>query len=579
MKLLKDLLVTRKELQGWENNLVWARDGTLYITSYPDICIGQPTYRKDVGNNSKHLFHIRDRPLAFENKFEFDSAGRNTLLNSQPVSFAKLVRTSPCESLLAVLTNNLNVHVFREERLLCNLDEPEKNLEQRSYHCMEWSPDGDSLAVGNENGEVIVYNVPRVTDGSATFTPKRTFQMGGDIAGTWVVHICWRGDDILAFLDDNSIYLINLGLNRSLKRVKDSSRFKIVDYCVKESTLLYTDSCHFNRLDLQSGQSDSVTLGPGDEFRIVPLQKTNKVILISNKSSCQVKLEDEMMLMPDSVIAPQLERKFKRWSAVNNELGKHESTMLIYGISLSPDGYSVAINYSMERVSMKYKIASEHQMYITFIPLCESWSISQNATGLAWYQTYQIYQCSLPSFESLSGEDNRAKCDVNMPLESYIKMLLSSNEMNNLRFLNFIEERPSVKPFRSAIFEYAVARSSEITNLIDKASVQSLASILGHSSPVKAETIEFKSEFISETFDFEKNGAQDPIISEQQHEWKRCALTLLPILTTKVKVCPISNQRIIDIGSDIYNDYGWFTRTLLEVLKDESIYSGTTMIS
>ena len=226
---------------------------------------------------------------------------------------------------------------------------------------------------------------------------------------------------------------------------------------------------------------------------------------------------------------------------------------------------------------MKYKIASEHQMYITFIPLYESWSITKKATGLAWYQTYKIYQSLLPSFESQNREDTHARCDIHMPLELYIQTFLSSTEMNNLRFFNLIEEHPSIKPFRKAIFDYAVARSPELTNAIDKASVQSLAAILGFPSPVEAGIVELRSQFITETFNFEKNGAQEPIISEQQHAWKRCAVTLLPILTTKVKVCPISNQRIIDIRADTLNDYGWFTRTLLEVLKDESVYSGTTM--
>lgn len=577
MKLLKDLVITRKELQGWEKNLVWARDGTLYITSYPDICIGQPTYRKEVGNNSKHLFHIKEYPLIVENKFEFDSTARNTLLSSQPISFARLVRPSPCDSLLAVLNSNLNVHVYREQKLVCNLDESEKHLEQRSYHCMEWSPDGSCLAIGNESGEVIVYAIQRANDGSVSFAPKRTFLLTSSLPSPWVTYICWKGDEIVAFLDDNSIHLIDDRQVESVKQARGSSRFKIVDYCVMGDFLLFTDSCHFNKLNLKSGELSSLTIGPGDEFSIVPLQNARKVILISNKTSCQVKIDSDWTLIPDDIIAPHLERKFRRWSAVNNELSKYESTLLIYGISLSPDGYSVAINYSMERVSMKYKIASEHQMYITFIPLYESWSITQKATGLAWYQTYKIYQSLLPSFESQNREDTHARCDIHMPMELYIKTFLSSTEMNNLRFFNLIEEHPSIKPFRKAIFDYAVARSSELTNAIDKASVQSLAAILGFPSPVEAGIVELRSPFITETFNFEKNGAQEPIISEQQHAWKRCAVTLLPILTTKVKVCPISNQRIIDIRADTLNDYGWFTRTLLEVLKDESVYSGTTM--
>ena len=61
--------------------------------------------------------------------------------------------------------------------------------------------------------------------------------------------------------------------------------------------------------------------------------------------------------------------------------------------------------------------------------------------------------------------------------------------------------------------------------------------------------------------------------------WKRCAVSLLPLLTTKVKICPVSKTRIIDINKDSLNDYGWFSRTLLEVFNNNSIYCDTNMIS
>lgn len=579
MKLLKDLVITRKELQGWDRNLSWARDGTLFITSYPDICIGHPIYRKEVKNNSKNLFHIKEYPLEFDNKFEFDSTNQNILLNSQPISFARILRPSPNDALLAVLTSNLNVFLYKKQNLVCNIDEQDKNLEQRSYHCMEWSPKGERLAVGNENGEVVVFKIRREASGGVQYETERTFNLSSGLPSSWVVQIIWNGCGILAILDDNSIYSITMAATEPIRRIRGSSRFKIVDCCVMDDSLLFTDSCYFNKLDLRSEEITSLCLGPSDEFRIVPLRKERKVILLSNKSSCQMKLEGGLRLTPDDIIAPYLERKFRRWSAINNELSKYESTLLIYGISLAPDGYSVAIIYGIERVSMKYRIASEHQVYISFIPLSDSWSISQAATGLAWYQTYQIYQCSLPISTKQGEERVSGECDVNQPLDVYLRSFLESTEMNDLRFLNFIEENPSIEPFRRAIFEYAVARSSSITNPIDKASVQSLATVLGCRSPVMIGVVEFKSELTTETFNFGVSGGSDSILSEQQHTWRRCAVTLLPILTTKVKVCPISNQRIIDISQDNLNDYGWFTRTLLEVLSEESVYSGTTMSS
>lgn len=61
--------------------------------------------------------------------------------------------------------------------------------------------------------------------------------------------------------------------------------------------------------------------------------------------------------------------------------------------------------------------------------------------------------------------------------------------------------------------------------------------------------------------------------SIEGNSWRRCSLTLLPLLTTNTKICPVSNQRIIDIKKDTLNDYGWFTKTLLEFFNDKSPYT------
>lgn len=572
MRLLKDLVITRKELQDSERNLSWSRDGTLYITSYPDICIGQPIYRREVSNNSKNLFHIKDYALKLENKFEFDSAGRNALLNSQPISYTRLCKPSPTNSFLAVLTSNLNVHVFKNQNLICNLDESGKELERRAYHCVEWSPDGVSLAVGNEKGEVVVFSCE-----VSGFTAKESFLLGDEEGTSWVINLHWKGDKIVVLLDNNSIYMINVGNGGKIEQLKAPSRFKLIDSCFIDDFFVFTDSCNFYKIDPSSGETYSLALTPGDGFQIIPLRGSQTAIIISNKTSCKVQLKDQMTLVPDNIVAPHLERKFKKWSSLNNEFSKYETTMLIHGISPSPDGYSVAICFSMERASMKYKIASEHQVYLSFVPLGDAWTISKEATGLAWYQTYQFYGCALPSHDS--RDSPTSICDVSMPFKDYIRALLNNQEMNSWRFFNFIDENPSIMPFRRAIFEYAIAKSSEITNPIDKATVQSLASVMKRESPVTADVIEFKSQFITESFDFKANDAPDLIVSEQQHSWKRCFITLLPILTTQVKMCPISNQRIIDIAKDNLNDYGWLTRTLLEELNEESVFTGTTMVT
>lgn len=582
MKPLKDLIVSRKELLDWERNLAWGRDGTLYLTSFPDICVAQPVYSKDVASNSKNLFHIKDYPLDYGNKFEFESAGINSLLNSQPVSFGKLIKPSPTSNLLAVLTNNLNVIVFKEQEKCANLDEKEKELEERAYHSVEWAPDGSCIAVGNERRSIVIFTITQNDEGKVESTVKANIELDTSSSKGWVTNIYWKNDVIAACLDDNSVFLVHCNQNYSAHQASPPSRFKIIDLCILNSSLLTTDPFQLRKVDLISGKNSAIPLGSGDAFYIVPLSEASQtVVLMSNKTTCKVTLGEKLTLLPDDIISPILERKFKKWSSLSNEFNMYETTMLLHGVSLAPDGYSVALIYSLERVSLKYKIASECLYHIAFIPLSELWKISKNATGLAWYQTYQIYKCTMPLMEEEADRNNetQGQYHVEMSLKEYVKAFMNDGEMNNLRFFNFIEPVPSIQLFRRAIFEYAVANSTKITNLLDKASIQSLAAMLDLESPTESEIVEIKSDLISETFDFKRNVNADVVISEQGHAWKRCAVTLLPILTTRVKICPISKQRVIDIRRDNFNDYGWFTRTLLEVLNDESVYSGTSMIA
>ncbi|GAV54857.1 hypothetical protein ZYGR_0AS01800 [Zygosaccharomyces rouxii] len=578
MKLLRDLVINRREFQDWHHNLHWGRDGSLYMTTYPEICIGQPIFRKDVENTSKNLFHVKDHALEYSNKFEFDHATANSLLNSQPVSHAKLCQPSPVDSLLAILTNNLNVLIYRDHQLLVNLDESEKSLERRSYHSLQWSPDGNHIIVGNEASELVVFKLERRNNEELSYSVAQCVPLNE--GGNWVTHICWEEDAIAAALDDNSAYAISVGKDYEVKQIKPSCRFKIVDLKIVGVCVLITAAGHFYHLELATQIYRSLKLGPGDEFYIIPLlQEPTCVILISDRTSCKVKFEGELTVVPDHRVSPHLERKFKKWSTISNEFAKYEATMLIHGVALSPDGYSVAIAYSMERVSTRYRIVSELQFNITFIPLFESWQISKKAIGLAWYQTYQIYGCTLPVITNDTSESilNKQVDELRMDFKTYLTVFMNDNQLNKLRFFNFIEDKPSIDLFRRAIFEFAISKKSDLEHPLDKASVESLANVLGVESPVEAGTLQMHSDFITESFDFNKNSDPTVILSEQNHIWRRCAVTLLPILTTKVKVCPISSQRVIDIKGDTFNNYGWFTKTLLEALNNESVYTGTTM--
>ena len=163
---MKDLIVNRKELRSWQKNLVWGKDGTLYLNTSPHITIAQPRFEKEVNGNSKNLFHLKEFPLELEsnNKLEFEFAERNTLLNSQPISYVRYCEPSlggNNNNLLAVLTSNGNVCIFENDVLVANLDDSAAPLAGRIYHSLHWNSNltanGEYITLGNELGQLVIF--------------------------------------------------------------------------------------------------------------------------------------------------------------------------------------------------------------------------------------------------------------------------------------------------------------------------------------------------------------------------------------------------------------------------------------
>ncbi|EJS41303.1 tfc8p [Saccharomyces arboricola H-6] len=585
MKLLRDLLIDRKEFEDWKNNLAWARDGTLYLTTLPDISIGQPKYATDVNSNSKNLFHVKECPLEFENKLDFELAQQNGLLNSQPVSYPRVCKPSPIDDWMAVLTNNGNVSVFKGDKVLTNLDS-EGDLSRRTYHCFEWNPNKSSIVIGNEDSELQFFGIHISLESTPEFFLESSIRLGDVGSRDWVTHIVSYGDVLIAALSNNSIFSItftNLSHEPVARKLQRASRRKITDMQIVDNKVIVTCPGYVHKIDLRNYSISSLKTESPENFYIIPLrhEQESMVLLISNKTSYKVLLGEELVLTADNIIAPYLEKKFNKWGAFWNEFNNYQTSVVIHGVSLSPDGYSIAIVYNMERLAFKYKIASEQSFYVMFAPLYQSWKISEHTGGLVWYQTYHIYNKSLPKLPE-NFDTNKKLLGGNYPINldfiSYLNALIKSEEMRIIMFFNMVNDSPSISSFQEALYAYAMNKRSELTNEFDLACVASIGNILNKEAPIANGTLRMKSSFLEETFKLEDFCVEHKTVtSTANNTWRRCGVTLLPILTTQVKVCPVSKQRVLDINRDTLNNYGWFTRGLLETFNEKSIYSGTTL--
>ncbi|CCF56471.1 hypothetical protein KAFR_0B01720 [Kazachstania africana CBS 2517] len=582
MKQLRDLIIPRKDLQDWDDNITWVKDGSIYITTVPELTKANPVYTSEVNYHSKNLFHLKELPLELANKFEFEQASRNALLNSIPNSNVRLCRVAKMDlNYVAILTNNCNVTVFDPAgNAVVNLDEPDRSVESRAYHSVDWSPQDEYIAVGNEMNEIVIFEMKQ-EDQTVKFNHFKTIQLDAGIENAWVTNIKWyENGRILAVLSNNAVYCIN-ERNWEASLISSPGRYKIIDIqIVGENYVVISMVGVILRVDLRTMNTFHLETGLKSESKIIPIINTENIILLSNNSSCKIDIgASTPTISNDDVISPYLEKKFKKWNDVWNEFNKHETTLSIYGISLSPDKFSVAILYNIERVSIKYLITSERQYNITFIPLSDNWKISRFAKGFAWYQTYSIYNNKLPIIEN-AVDTSSTKFDTNTDFNSYLKTILNDEKMNYMRFFNFTREHPKIDVFRKTIYEYAIANKDLFTNDLDIACFESLASILHLDCPIHlSNSIPIKSDFIQESFNFGSNSDNpDVITAEGGNNWRRCSVTLLPILTTEVKICPMSKQRVISLEqSENLNEFGWFTRTLLQVFNDVSVYCGTDM--
>ncbi|KAL3233627.1 Transcription factor tau 60 kDa subunit [Nakaseomyces bracarensis] len=579
MKLVRDLNVNRRDLNDWENGLEWSREGTLVLGTTPEITVAEPIYRRDIERNAKNMFQLRSCELPVEeNALEFVQTGLNTLLNSDPASKVRATKPSSVHNLLACLTTNGNCIIFENQLLATNITPTEGTVESRTIHSVCWSPDDQYICLGNECGQLIIYSVHE-NEGSQRFTFNQERIIDTNIGpNNWITSIIWENCTIICSLLDNSVHRIENF--EPAQELKGASRFKINDMKIIHNHLLISTTGTLHSINLSTMNVLQTAFNNYESFHIIPLHhaRENNVsaVLISNRNSIKIIIKDtDIIVQDDDIVSPHLEKKVKKWCTLFNEYNKYEVSLFIYGISLSPDGYSVAILFSIDRISLKYRIVSENRFYITFIPLYQSWSLTKSALGLAWYQTYCIYECAAPENLQLNIKSELAQVDKSLPFKKYLDSLMDNEDIIKMQFSNFIQGQSDIRYILEAIYEFCTANKHSILNPLDRACISYISAILEREQPFEEEPFTIRGDHIEEHFSPQDVKDADIVISNENHTWKRCAITFLPLLTTKLKICPVTGRRIIDISNDKLNEYGWLTRTLLETYSSNSPYSGT----
>ncbi|KAL6941853.1 hypothetical protein ACO0QE_003012 [Hanseniaspora vineae] len=615
-----ELIISRREVQYWYDSLCWLDNGVFIINTQPHLTILKTKYQHsnelNDGNNNADL-PLKDMlemdsfvlDLEGQNKFkkEVDTFG-NTLLNTEVESYPRQI-ISGAGGYLAVITNHYNVLIYNQDfELLANLDLPPdgqpmdvaslfKFNKSRIFHCALWSSDSSFIAVGNENGEVVFF------DTCGGHIETISIVEGVNI---WVTHIAFSKDNmhLACGMADNSVVLHNRKSGET-HQIKQQSRFALSDlkfvyksgHSQDESVVLVTDAAQAHAYDIFSNDySCSALQNLGYDQKTI--LKTNSGIYIFSCCGCvKVVIDEEckLTIQPEEKINTFLQKKIQRFNDMKNENNEYHTTMNLYGSCLSSDGSTLALIYTPELVALKYSILSSSSFKLSLIPLDECWQIEPNLSqsGGLWYQLYHAYNEALPqNYTSLLPSPQSAdKCefDIQLPFDEYLKKYVLQDNPG-LKFEVFVDQEQSMNKmlllYCHCMYAYAQAHIETITNTLDAYCVQTVTELLGKASLLNADIslkFDMKSEFITQSFDGkapETKVQEDKwaIRSLSSLEWKRCGITFLPLVSTALRVCPVTNTRFIDLTKDSLNEYGWFTKTILKTLGDESIYANVRNI-
>ncbi|CAN6665625.1 hypothetical protein TRVA0_037S00628 [Trichomonascus vanleenenianus] len=299
--------------------------------------------------------------------------------------------------------------------------------------------------------------------------------------------------------------------------------------------------------------------------------------------------------------------RLRRQAEMPSELDTLE--IRVFGAILHPHESYKAIAYNVTPGnSLKYTITSDMNKRIKFFPvqhpqfgsqsLPQIWSPLNGSTLSNWWEI-NVLKKFLPKperpvvHEKLMGYLRSALDEIEsddvkenllyLPGESLRneleRVLLYNPLFDRLRLLGHYHEDTSkfmLHALADMVLQYYHSSSSSEVKLtdLDKAVLQSYGHFTSNEGWKYAddpESIAVNGGFFSEDFNFKEESNRLTITSTVGHKWRRCSLTLLPLLRVDNLTCDGCNRKTINLAT--LEEYGDILRILAETL-DLCIYCG-----
>ncbi len=313
----------------------------------------------------------------------------------------------------------------------------------------------------------------------------------------------------------------------------------------------------------------------------------------------------------------------KRITSWKSSSDVEDAQLTIYGSALSPHKSISAFLYKIDTPnSLNYSIMANSSCRILFAiansrtlkspgvyegsSLTISTEISfigkilaKDVRSLYFESLLERFKEDNKTIEDTVSNDSNIIMNADSPtLEHIIKALSESLEhyifqaprFNNLRFHNYLSSNDDftgtlyciAKVVLSFIKKYPLTR--KFFSSIDSAIINSFLCFSADSGGfIDPYSCEIKSDICNETFDFTNQKSHLSLKSASGHLWKRCSITLLPLLDMNIKTCNACGNKVIKLipesspmsNNDKYDNQdisghiskSWLAKTLLSTFE------------
>ncbi|KAH3681297.1 hypothetical protein WICPIJ_007742 [Wickerhamomyces pijperi] len=613
--MLQNLLITRTEVADITDGIKWSATGEIAINSKDRITFLKPNYLHDLPKEqqvkgTKDLFQLElanHDELQMNNYFfkseMSDERGSSVFVNyeSSVVKFEYSPLTLSQTTYLALLTNKGTLMILKDKKSFQKLNPDEvytsqSHFNEWKFETFEWvssvSEGVLSLTVGLKSGGIQVYQLNETED---SFELKQTLP---NVSNSPIVAIKSYSNSLFIVNESNEILQHDIDSNTTRVLLTDNV-FQIYDFIKTADLLIFSTPTKLHKFSFsinQVVQSIDVGYYQATKLYLTDLDEILVTFTNANITSCKLQIQS-FETEDDNLIAPVVKRRISKWNKAHNDFKDKDPVCKIYGMAFNYDKSIVCFIYEIKnRLTLQYTIESESSLNIEFVtlPKNENFKLSDTrGSSFAVYQNYQITRDEQLLRNAIANKsiDVSAELNYSLPFDKFLNDCILKNKLFHEQSVNAVLAKDlqavenTQRLLAKLILNYAETNKGSIESPFDQFVLNNYA-LINKQTPLFPEATSWSCtllESFTESFQLQTAEAFNPeaYSSEEGHNWLRCAVTLLPLLTDKVLIDPIFDHiQILDIKTlsandlDMYGEMGPFTKDILKILSKISLFSG-----